>query len=52
MYMSIRPNQGYKTYPHVPGFALSWSVSAKMLPYQTGFVAFWFKLIEKSSTKS
>ena len=21
MYLSIRPNQGYKTYPHVPGFA-------------------------------
>ena len=31
MYLSMRPNQGYKTYPHVPGFALSWSVSAKML---------------------
>ena len=41
MYLSIRPNQGYKTYPHVPGFAPFWSVTAKRLPYQTGFVVFW-----------
>ncbi len=41
MYLSIRPNQGYKTYPHVPGFAPFWYVSAKFLLYCTCFAILW-----------
>ena len=41
MYLSIRPNQGYKTYPHVPGFAPFWYEQDEIKPYQTDFVLFW-----------